>query len=276
MDATIYYFSGTGNSYRVAKGIAEGLSGRLVAMAAAVKQNEINVETECVGIVFPIYYVDVPNIVRELIPRLKGLTGKYVFAVCTYGGGRGRAIRTVRELLRASGGELAAGYGIHMPQNAFLKPRENRDALKVQAEAMVSLICDRTIARKRGFRASEGIQDMVLRPTVPVFKSIFHNYLKKTDPLAKDKTDMELIYQLDQSFAPNENCTGCGLCARVCPVRNITIEEGRPVWNHRCENCLACYNLCPHKAIDSGLAHKGYYYLHPEYSAKMAEGQGRL
>lgn len=275
MDATIYYFSGTGNTYAVAKGIAEGLKGRLVPMAAAVEQDEINVETECVGIVFPIYYVDVPNIVRVLIPRLKGLSGKYVFAVCTYGGGRGRSIRTVRELLKANGGSLAAGYGIHMPQNAFLKPRENRDVLKVQAEAMVSLICRRTIGRKRGFRASEGIQDLALRPLVPIFKSVFHNYLKRTDPLAKDKTEMELIYQLDETFAPNEKCTGCGLCIRVCPVRNITMAEGRPVWNHRCENCLACYNLCPNKAIDSGLAHKDYYYLHPDYSAKTAEGQGK-
>lgn len=95
----------------------------------------------------------------------------------------------------------------------------------------------------------------------------------KTDPESGDKTEMQLIYRLDASFASNANCTGCGLCAAVCPVRNITMVDGRPQWNHRFENCLACYNLCPYKAIDSGLAHKDYYYLHPGYSARDARMQ---
>lgn len=76
MDAAIYYFSGTGNSYAVAKGVAEGLEGQLVPMACAVRQPEIAVDAQCVGIVFPVYYVDVPNIVRELISKMKGLSGK--------------------------------------------------------------------------------------------------------------------------------------------------------------------------------------------------------
>lgn len=273
MTATIYYFTGTGNSYTVAKGIADGLGARLVPMASAVKEDEITIDTECTGIVFPIYYVDTPNIVRHFIPKLKGLSGKYIFVVCTYGGGRGRAVRTVRELLTQNGGELAAAYGVHMPQNAFLKPKEDNDALYEKMGPMVASICDRTVQRKKGFRASEGMLDLVLRPLVPVFKSVFHNYLARTYQGTEDKSEMEMIYHLDSTFCANDRCTGCGLCASVCPVQNITMDAGRPVWNHRCENCLMCYNLCPNKAIDSGIAQKEYYYMHPGYSAKLAKTQ---
>jgi len=41
------------------------------------------------------------------------------------------------------------------------------------------------------------------------------------------------------------------------------MTDNRPVWLHRCENCLACYNRCPTKAIRGGIASKGYYYRHP-------------
>jgi MinD superfamily P-loop ATPase len=75
------------------------------------------------------------------------------------------------------------------------------------------------------------------------------------------------------SFAADEKCTGCGTCARVCAVGNIEIVHARPVWQNRCENCLACYNWCPTNAIHGALANKGYRYHHPDVTARDIAGQ---
>lgn len=273
MSATIYYFSGTGNSYAIAKSIAEGLQAELISMASAVKEKETVTGADNIGIVFPIYYMDVPNIIRQFIPKLADLSSKYIFVVCTYGGGQGHAIKTVRGLIRKIGGRLAAAYGIHMPQNAFLKPKEERGKVYANADNMVKLICSRTEKRKRGFRATEPVIDFIMRLLAPILKSVTRGYFIKTLQCGKDVTDQELISQMDKTFGLNEHCAGCGLCARICPVGNIVMEAGKLTWTHHCENCLACYNLCPNKAITSQIAKNGYYYLHAGYSAKAAKDQ---
>ncbi|NLV64411.1 MAG: 4Fe-4S binding protein [Synergistaceae bacterium] len=43
-------------------------------------------------------------------------------------------------------------------------------------------------------------------------------------------------------------CTRCGLCSKVCPVRNI-ILEGFHGFGDRCLSCQRCVSLCPEEAI---------------------------
>ena len=77
-----------------------------------------------------------------------------------------------------------------------------------------------------------------------------------------------LIRLNDTSFSVTDNCTSCGVCVKVCPVNNIIMAGDRPTWQHRCENCIACYNFCPEKAIRNGIASEGYFYRHPDIKIK--------
>ncbi|PIN96694.1 hypothetical protein COU39_00015 [Candidatus Micrarchaeota archaeon CG10_big_fil_rev_8_21_14_0_10_60_32] len=47
-------------------------------------------------------------------------------------------------------------------------------------------------------------------------------------------------------------CTGCGLCAQVCPSELFKIEAGKSRFEDRrgyCQKCRACELNCPQSAI---------------------------
>ncbi|MHB1395033.1 MAG: 4Fe-4S binding protein [Clostridia bacterium] len=54
----------------------------------------------------------------------------------------------------------------------------------------------------------------------------------------------ESIQLMDHGFNCDDKCINCNICSKVCPVKNIKMVEGRPVWQHQCEQCFACVQWC--------------------------------
>ena len=54
-----------------------------------------------------------------------------------------------------------------------------------------------------------------------------------------------------------------GVTRQGLPFRNITMEDGHPVWNGRCTQCQSCIAVCPVDAIEFGhrTRKKRRYYL---------------
>lgn len=268
MGTEIYYFSGTGNSLYVAKNIAEKTKASLTPIASVIKRNSIKIKADVIGIVFPVYYMELPMIVEEFAKKLEDINGKYIFAVCTHGGAAGASLRMMKSILRSKGGMLSAGYGIHMPQNSFYKPNEDHQKINLNWQRKLELVVKNIEDKKRGIFYTNILLEALLIPIhFTIIKPMCIKHFKKISKLPSHLKYEEHKYAMDKNFYTNENCSGCESCSKVCPVNNIIIRDNKPNWLGHCEHCLACYNWCPNKAIKGGIT-KDYFYRHPEVKAE--------
>ena len=71
MKTTIYYFSGTGNSLKVAKDIAAELKDTEIIQICKNNMGINNTTSNKIGIVFPVYVSGMPLLVKEFIEKIK-------------------------------------------------------------------------------------------------------------------------------------------------------------------------------------------------------------
>ncbi len=57
---------------------------------------------------------------------------------------------------------------------------------------------------------------------------------------------MSKVYKIE------ENCVGCGQCAKRCPTGSIKMENGRAVIGSTCVGCAVCFRTCKANAIVPG------------------------
>jgi MinD superfamily P-loop ATPase len=109
----------------------------------------------------------------------------------------------------------------------------------------------------------EGITKTVSLKENNISKDIFEKDLNRADKFnSKFRED---VNQSDKSFYVDDNCSSCGICEEICPMNNIIMEEGKPQWQHRCQQCLACINFCPERSIQIGKSTlKTKRYHHPD------------
>ncbi len=69
-----------------------------------------------------------------------------------------------------------------------------------------------------------------------------------------------LLHEADRGFVVSDKCISCGTCTRVCPCKNIVMENGRPTFRHQCNFCMACVAYCPKGAFN--------YVVNPEMKKK--------
>ena len=75
----------------------------------------------------------------------------------------------------------------------------------------------------------------------------------------KDKLNSGIVNDLfypmfvhAKKFTATEACVSCGQCVQECPLKNIKLEAGHPVWGSDCTHCMACISRCPMEAIEYG------------------------
>lgn len=255
----ICYFSATGNSLHAARSIAGRLGGcRLEAIrpgleSAAAADGDI-------GLVFPLHYFGLPPAVRRFAASLELQDARYVFAVVTCGSRYiSAALHQLDGLLRVGGRGLDAGFIVPMVSSyiplAAVPPAEKRRQALAGADAELGRIAGLIAARKR-----VGVPEYLRHLAQPL------NFYWRT----------RLLPGAHRRFFLSPGCTGCGLCAQVCPADNIRLVDGQPGWGADCRECLACLHFCPGECIQFGRSPGRERYHHPAVNAAdIVQGKER-
>jgi len=251
MKTTIFYFTSTGNSLKIARDLAGSLDGQteLVFIPDVIRQDRIKTDAQRVGIVYPVYMLGEPLIVSEFIGKLALKSSAYIFSVANYAGMMGSGMYQTKLELQRAGLKLSAGFGFKMPNNytplGEALPTEEQEKVFSEEREMIKEIAQAVKDRKQ-----------ILPKTFPLTVFLGRLVYKFCAPK---------VPSCDKDLWVTEECTSCGICAKVCPVDNIIIEDGRPRWLGKCQSCVACLQWCPAEAIQYGKSTMGKKrYHHPE------------
>jgi Pyruvate/2-oxoacid:ferredoxin oxidoreductase delta subunit len=235
----IYYFTGTGNSLAAARGICSRLDDcELVSIASLAKTSDrIKPGADRVGIVCPVYDFGLPSIVDGFVQRLDLSGTGYCFAVLTMGGFGVSALHQLDDLVFVRNHRhLDAAFVVRMVGNfvPLYEPAKGakREKLLKDADARIAEIA--------------GIIDkgLLVKPDIALLSAVLKRFTYGGF--------IQRIHDADKDFIADERCTACGTCSAVCPVKNIEMVDGKPVWKHHCEMCCACLHFCPVEAIQWG------------------------
>lgn len=252
MKTKLFFFSGTGNSLKVAKDLALELGDTDVISIAKVINSEINLDCDRIGIIFPTYMFGLPLIVERFMKRLS--TGKYVFCIVTGGGNPGNTTKQAKKVLSGVNTKLSAGFFIAMPGNYTPMygawPENKQKKAFEKAREKIKEIADyinngKSGKYETGFFLLNGLFSILYKVMAPK------------------------IPKMDKDFWVTEKCISCGNCVDMCPVNDIELYDGKPRWKGNCEQCFSCLQWCPIHCIEYKKSTAGKKrYHHPDIKAK--------
>lgn len=247
MAAKIYWFSGTGNSLAVARSLGESLpDAELIPIARAVHHPPE--PADVIGLVFPVYAFGPPALVLRFIQKLNARSDSYVFSVCTCAASAGSTLHFVRRALEKRGVALNAFWVVKQPENypplGGTPGPKSQARTHAKADEKITRVADAVQARYAGLEKSSLFWRLSGRLIYPFF-------------ILGEK------HGIDRPFKADKKCNGCEICAKVCPVQNIEMKDGRPVWLGHCEQCFACFHWCPQAAVQYGWSSWIKRYHHP-------------
>lgn len=232
----ILYFSGTGNSRYAAEYLHSILDKEIVSINNRLKMGEYpSFEADDSYIfVVPVYAWRIPRVVEDFIRKCSFTEGKDAWFVLTCGDSIGNAGEYARRLCEEKGLNYRGMADVVMPENfitMFKAPTEEQEPLIMEKARRRLKSVAETILRDKELTQKCSKSKILSSVINPVFYRLFVN---------------------DRAFRAEDSCTGCGLCVRICPLNNVELVDGKPVWKGNCTQCMACICGCPAEAIEYG------------------------
>lgn len=255
----VFFFTGTGNSRFAAMQIHRIVGGELVSMNEELRRRIQSpaearwdfVSEEALVFVCPTYCYRLPHVVEDFIrqSRFGGNRDAYFFLTC--GADTGAAAKLAERFCGEVGLRYRGTDSAVMPENfitLFDSPDYDEALTLIRTAVSGMESAARLMAQGRPLTDSHAAS-----PVKSLFNKSFYKF-----------------FVTDKGFTVSDSCVSCGKCAELCPLCNITLENGRPQWHGNCTMCNSCINVCPRNAIEYGRRSRGKrrYYLFDDGSQK--------
>jgi ferredoxin/flavodoxin len=252
----IYYFSGTGNAYAVARKIADASGDcSMHRITKKLLTESFVIDADRFGIVFPVHAYGPPAMVREFISKCTFKKAAYTFSVAVHGGNPVNTQGVINSLMKKSGREIDGFFDIKTPGNFIAGKAKD-------AAAQMSIL------HESDKKIVPIIEDISARDYFPIPPVTIMNKIIKTGFVSKMFS--KFAPKFDKNFKQTSLCVQCGICCRVCPSENIAINDNKKlVWKNNCQACMACLNWCPNRAIIYIDRRPANYYRNP--SVKVSD-----
>ena len=238
----VLYFSGTGNSAYVAKRIANLLLDECIDLLQKLRTHdysEVHSEKPWVFVV-PVYAWQMPLLVKEWIANTTFTGSKDTYFVITCGQSIGSAGEYAKSLCESKGLTFKGATKVVMPENYLLMFPVPDEAKTMEIIQQAEPVID-GIAEQIG---KGGILEEQIGLGGKLSSGLVNTLFYKCFVSAK-------------KFYAQESCNSCGYCETVCPLNNIRLVDGKPVWGDACTHCVACICRCPQEAIEYGKSSVG-------------------
>lgn len=250
----ILYFSGTGNSRYAASILASQTGDELMSindiLRARIRKDpdarwDFHSDSPFV-FVCPVYCWRMPHVVEDFLRESRFSGDMRAYFVLTCGKSTGPSAKHAELLCGELGFDFMGLTSVIMPENyiaLFDSPSYDEALGKIRAAVSPLESTGRLIGCGRPIEDPNG-----------GYTRSLHTKMNET---------FYKLHITDKPYRVTDSCIGCGRCETVCPLVNIRLREGRPVWGGNCTQCMACISICPENAIEYGTKSRGKrrYYL---------------
>jgi|SRR6056297_424317 len=239
MKTKIYYFSATGNCLYIAKKLSENIDNtELVSITREFKNKKINIKSNKIGFIVPVYAWGLPRIVEDFLKKITTIQADYIFGIASCAGTPGSTLKKLDKLIKKKGNKLNAGFVVTQKSYTLMESNLFMDIMIKIAGKMPETFNRRLDSVLDIIKSCQKHEIESSSKAANIFGAFIH------------KIALKFFKKAGKDFWVNDKCNNCGICVDICPRNNIKLIDKNPSWENNCEFCMACLQWCPQEAIE--------------------------
>ena len=241
------YFSATGNTEYIAKLFSQNTNATCLSIEADADFTSEITSHDTIAFCYPIYGSRVPRIMREFVEKyMVSLQGKNLVILVTQMMFSGDGARVFTDMFAENAIQVVYAEHFNMPNNIcntpMLKHTSSRkmDKCRLRAQKKMARVCkelENGTVRKRGFSTFSKMLGSIQGKAWQGDSKNPHVNTNSMEQKAKSAVKI------------HDDCNSCGLCVKICPMKNLQMQGCTVQQLNNCTICYRCVNCCPQKAI---------------------------